>query len=123
MVTLFQPTNKRAQGLCFEQYARHFLEQQGLVFVAQNQYFRCGELDLVMKEQDTFVFVEVRQRKQNKFGSALESITLSKQQKWLKAANLWLAQRNLSLDNANCRFDVVAFEGNSQPLWIKNFLG
>ncbi len=68
-------------------------------------------------------FVEVRQRKNAYFGSAVESIGYQKQQKWLKAANLWLAKRNLSLDTAYCRFDVVAFEGNSAPIWIKNFLG
>lgn len=123
MAMLSKQNNTREQGSLFEQYARYFLEQQGLHFVAQNQSFRCGELDLVMKEGDTFVFVEVRQRKHSHFGSAVESINYAKQQKWLKAANLWLAQRNLSLDTANCRFDVIAFEGNESPIWIKNFLG
>ena len=123
MVMLSQLINKRVQGSLFEQRARYFLEQQGLRFVAQNQYFRCGELDLVMQDQDTYVFIEVRQRKHSKFGTALESITFRKQQKWLKAANLWLAQRNLSLDTANCRFDVVVFESDQAPLWVKNFLG
>lgn len=123
MAMLSKQNNTREQGLLFEQKARYFLEQQGLHFVAQNQSFRCGELDLVMKEGETFVFVEVRQRKHSHFGSAVESINYAKQQKWLKATNLWLAQRNLSLDTANCRFDVIAFEGNESPIWIKNFLG
>ncbi len=113
----------RAKGYYYEQQAKVFLENQGLLFIAQNVFFKCGELDLIMKDRETFVFVEVRQRKNAYFGSAVESINYQKQQKWLKAANLWLAKRNLSLDTAYCRFDVVAFEGNCAPVWIKNFLG
>lgn len=113
----------RSQGAIFEQKAKQFLQQQGLTFIAQNQTFKGGELDLIMQDGTTLVFVEVRQRKNNQFGSAVESIDFRKQQKWLKAANLWLAQRNQSLDTADCRFDVVAFEGNQDPIWIKNFLG
>ncbi|SUB59704.1 Uncharacterised protein family UPF0102 [Phocoenobacter uteri] len=112
----------RSQGDVFEQKARLFLEKNGLKFVAANQFFKCGELDLIMKQGTTFVFVEVRQRKNAKFGSAVESISYSKQQKWLNAANLWLASKGLSLDTADCRFDVVAFEGTNSPLWIENFL-
>lgn len=123
MAQLSQQTNRREQGLYFEQKARSFLEEQGLAFVAQNQFFRCGELDLIMREGKTFVFVEVRQRKSNYFGSAVESIDLKKQAKWLKSANLWLSYRGQSLDTADCRFDVIAFEGSDQPTWIKNFLG
>ncbi|MCK3655451.1 hypothetical protein A4G19_06700 [Pasteurellaceae bacterium Macca] len=113
----------RQQGAKYEQQARLFLEHQGLRFIAQNQAFACGELDLIMQEGSTIVFVEVRQRKNATFGSAVESIGYGKQRKWLDAANCWLAKRQQSLDTADCRFDVVAFEGNAPPLWIKNFLG
>lgn len=113
----------REQGHFFEQQARAFLEKQGLKFICANQSFKCGELDLVMYDKKTIVFIEVRQRKSDRFGSAVESITFSKQKKWLNAANLWLAQRHLSLESADCRFDVVAFQGSHQPEWIKNFLG
>lgn len=113
----------RSQGRYFEQKAKQFLESQGLRFIAENQAFKCGELDLIMAQGSTLVFVEVRQRKNANFGSALESISYSKQQKWLNAANLWLGKQGKSLETADCRFDVVAFEGNAPPLWIKNFLG
>lgn len=103
--------------------ARVFLEQQGLRFVAANQAFKGGELDLIMQDGQTVVFVEVRQRKSNRFGSAVESIDYRKQQKWQNAANMWLLKQNQSLETANCRFDVVAFEGNQTPVWIPNFLG
>lgn len=123
MVLSFQRINPRAKGAQFEQRARQFLEKQGLKFVAQNQSFKCGELDLIMLQGSTIVFVEVRQRQNSHFGSALESVDRRKQQKWLKAANLWLAAQNQSLDTADCRFDVVAFEGEQAPIWVKNFLG
>ena len=124
MVLLSKLSNKRSQGSLYEQKARAYLETQGLKFIAANQTFKCGELDLVMADGDTIVFVEVRQRKSNCFGSAVESIDYRKQQKWLNAANMWLfTKRNQSLDTAKCRFDVVAFEGDNPPLWLPNFLG
>lgn len=113
----------KKQGARFELQARLFLEQQGLKFIAANQYFKCGELDLVMQDGDTLVFVEVRQRKNDLFGSAVESVDWRKQQKWLDAANLWLCQRNLSLEDADCRFDLIAFGKTEQDIeWICNFL-
>ena len=124
MALLSKLSNKRSQGSIYEQKARVYLETQGLKFIAANQTFKCGELDLVMTDGDTIVFVEVRQRKSNRFGSAVESIDYRKQQKWLNAANMWLfTKRKQSLDTAKCRFDVVAFEGDNPPLWLPNFLG
>lgn len=123
-MALWQTLTKRIQGANYEKQARAFLEKQGLKFIAANQNFKCGELDLVMQQGETIVFVEVRQRKSARFGSAVESIDYRKQQKWLKAANLWLKQHhNQCLETANCRFDVIAFEGDQPPLWIPNFLG
>lgn len=114
---------KRQQGARFEQQARLFLEKQGLTFVAANQSFKCGELDLIMLDQQTLVFVEVRQRKNDHFGSAIESVDWHKQQKWLEAANLWLAQHNQSLEDTDCRFDLVAFGKTENDIqWISNFL-
>ena len=124
MALLSKLSNKRSQGSIYEQKARVYLETQGLKFIAANQTFKRGELDLVMTDGDTIVFVEVRQRKSNRFGSAVESIDYRKQQKWINAANIWLfTKRNQSLDTAKCRFDVVAFEGDNPPLWLPNFLG
>ncbi|MGC7560903.1 YraN family protein [Pasteurella sp. PK-2025] len=114
---------KRQQGARFEQQARLFLESQGMRFIAANQSFKCGELDLIMQDQSTLVFVEVRQRKNDALGSAIESVDWKKQQKWIDAASLWLAQQNLSLEDTDCRFDLVAFGKTSQDIeWIPNFL-
>lgn len=114
---------KRQQGAGFEHQARLFLEAKGLKFIAANQHFKCGELDLIMQDGQTIVFVEVRQRSSSTFGSAVESVDWQKQQKWLDAANLWLAKRNLSLEDADCRFDLIAFGKTASDIqWIPNFL-
>ncbi|KND84781.1 hypothetical protein SCC4092_0202000 [Aggregatibacter actinomycetemcomitans serotype b str. SCC4092] len=114
---------KRQQGARFEQKARLFLESKDMKFLAANQNFKCGELDLIMLEQNTIVFVEVRQRKNDHFGSAVESVDWQKQQRWLNAAALWLAQREQSLEDTDCRFDLVAFGKTDQDIqWISNFL-
>ena len=64
---------KRQQGAGFEHQARLFLESKGLKFIAANQHFICGELDLVMQDGQTIVFVEVRQRSSSAFGSTLST--------------------------------------------------
>lgn len=72
------PSAKYQQGRYFEQQARRFLESKGLKFIAANQYFKCGELDLIMQENTTLVFIEVRQRSTNSFGSAIDSVDQKK---------------------------------------------
>ncbi len=120
---LLQRSPTRRQGEKFEHLARQFLEKQGLHFIAGNVNFKCGELDLIMQEQETIVFVEVRQRKNHAFGGAVESVDWRKQQRWLDAANMWLAERGLSLEDADCRFDLVAFGKNADEIqWLANFL-
>ena len=57
-----------------------FLESKGLTFIAANQNFKCGELDLIMNDKETIVFVEVRQRSHSACGSAIESVDWRKQQ-------------------------------------------
>ncbi len=114
---------QQRQGDKFEQLARHYLEMQGLTFIAANQHFKSGELDLIMRDGTTTVFVEVRQRKNAHFGSAIESVDWQKQQRWLDAANLWLSEQEQSLEDADCRFDLVAFGANGDEItWIENFL-
>ncbi|MCG8052690.1 MAG: YraN family protein [Candidatus Thiodiazotropha endolucinida] len=107
------------QGEAAEQLAVDYLSRRGLKLVTRN--FRCkvGEIDLIMREKRTLVFVEVRYRQSDDYGSALESITPSKQRKLLAAANLYLQQNQI--DQA-CRFDVVAINGsaNERTTWIKD---
>ncbi|MES9826906.1 MAG: YraN family protein [Candidatus Thiodiazotropha sp.] len=102
-----------------EQQALDFLQSRGLRLQERN--FRCktGEIDLVMRDAGTLVFVEVRFRQSNDFGRALETVTASKQRKLLATANRYLQMKRI--DSA-CRFDIVALNGSgSTPMeWIKN---
>ena len=113
---LFQPSN--SQGVKSEKQALGYLTSQGLTLLCQNYYCRFGEIDLIMQEQETIVFIEVRYRKNNDFGGALASITKSKQNKIIKTAKHYLAQLE---DEQYCRFDAIAIdESTNTPQWIQN---
>ena len=95
-----------------------FLEKNGLTLIEQN--FRClsGEIDLIMKDNQCIVFIEVRTRFSSQFGSAIESITKNKQKKIIKTAVFYLQKRRW-FDKVNCRFDIVGVAGD-QFEWIPN---
>jgi len=111
--------SRQQMGADCEQQARRLLEQAGLTFVVANVRFRAGEIDLIMRDGQTWVFVEVRYRRNALFGGAAASVTRAKQQKLLKAAAMWLSRRRESLETADCRFDVVAITGTRVD-WLPN---
>ncbi|WP_211824670.1 YraN family protein [Kistimonas asteriae] len=118
-------TIRNPQGNRAEQAAQRFLAKQGLTLIARNYAWRGGELDLVMKDTDTLVFIEVRYRAQDGFGSSAESITWQKQQKLIRTAQHFLQQHRLT-DKSACRFDIITAKpdssrrGTLQIGWIKN---
>ena len=105
-----------------EQYAASYLQNQQLTLLQRNYRCRFGEIDLIMRDDDTLVFVEVRMRTSEAFGGAAASITLSKQAKLLRTARHYLSELNTE---PACRFDVVLISGNdgSKVEWIKNAFG
>lgn len=112
----------RDTGRHFEAVARARLEQAGLAWIAANVNYRFGELDLVMRESEVLVFVEVRYRRQTSFGGSALSVTPSKQRRIALAASAWLAAHPDQARSA-CRFDVVALAGNPEAPeidWIRN---
>jgi putative endonuclease len=111
--------NRQQRGARYEQQARRYLERKGLRFVTANVHVRGGEIDLIMKQQQVIVFVEVRFRRNDKFGGAAASVTRSKQQRLLYAAQVWLSGSGKSFDTVDCRFDVLAFTGNEIE-WLTN---
>ncbi len=113
------------RGDIAEQQAREFLQRQGLTFVAANVKGPGGEIDLVMRERQTLVFVEVRLRSNQRFTGAAESVNASKQNKLLKTAAWYLQQQKLT-DEIPCRFDVVALstlDESQPPQWIVDAFG
>ena len=110
-----------ARGEWAEQCAQNFLADQGLKLLTRNFRGKHGEIDLIMEDGRTLVFIEVRFRKSDRFGSAAESITTAKQSRILKTAGLFL---QLNKINQPIRFDVITLSPE-QPdenhlNWIKN---
>ncbi len=108
-------------GAKAEEHARIYLEQRGLQLVAQNYRCRQGEIDLIMRDGATLVFIEVRYRKSTGFGSPAESVTPAKQRRICAAAAHYLqsrSERNLPC----CRLDMLAIVGREQQSidWIKD---
>lgn len=119
------PSDRRARGALVEQAAREHLVASGLAFVAANVNYRCGELDLVMRDRDALgellVFVEVRFRADDAHGGGAASIDGWKRRKLLQAAQLYLLRERCP--DAACRFDVVEARGDpARPElnWIRD---
>ncbi len=112
----------RQQGHLAEQQALSYLQLQGLRLVAQNFQARCGEIDLIMCDGKTLVFIEVRQRTHNRYARAIHSIDKSKQRRISNTAALFL-QSHPAFQQHACRFDVITFDGriksDTQPRWIR----
>jgi len=114
------PTQR--QGNRAEERALAHLQAAGLVLLARNLACRAGEIDLVCMDGQTLVFVEVRERQDERFGGAAGSIDVAKQQRLVKAARFWLptlCERHFQGKAPVCRFDAVALEG-TQVRWIRH---
>jgi putative endonuclease len=87
--------------------------------LARNARYREGELDLVVRELDLVVFVEVRLRAGERFGGALASVDVFKQKRLARAAQRWLAEHYGERWPA-CRFDVVTVDGDGRIEWLRD---
>ena len=108
-------------GLFIEQEALLYLQSQGLKFIDANFVCKSGEIDLIMRDNEVYVFVEVRYRKISEFGDGAESVTKTKQSKIIRASRVYLQEKNLC-DKVLCRFDVIAAsdDGQKEILWVKD---
>lgn len=105
-----------------ERHAEEYLTQRGLSLIECNYRCRYGEIDLIMREHDYIVFVEVKQRKHARFGSPLEMVSPSKQEKLRLAAQHYIASNKVSAHQP-MRFDVVGIvSGTVKPdvQWVQN---
>jgi putative endonuclease len=104
-------------GRAAEEAAARFLEARGLQLVERNYRCRRGEIDLVMRDGETVIFVEVRYRRSGRFGSGAESVDGRKQARLLAAALHYAQARGLHA--SPMRFDVVSVSGEpGQVDWI-----
>lgn len=107
------------RGRQYEDAACIYLEEQGLRCIARNVRYRFGELDLVMRDADSLVFVEVRARQSAgaaRFGGALASIDAHKQERLRLAAQRFLLRYR---PVPRCRFDVVTFDCGEMQ-WVRD---
>ncbi|GLP97513.1 YraN family protein [Paraferrimonas sedimenticola] len=106
------------RGQAAEQIACCYLTARGLTFESANVRFAVGEIDLVMREQNTWVFVEVKYRRDDSYGGALEALRPQQAYRLQRAAEAYLQRHQLNVD---ARIDLVAIQGE-QVNWIKNIL-
>ena len=112
--------NSREKGQYYELKAQKYLVKNGLTFIERNYYCPFGELDIIMKDGDTLVFVEVKFRKNKVRGGAKYALSPQKQARLKRSIYHYLAAKNLT--NNPLRIDYVAITGESSPdiNWLKN---
>ncbi len=99
----------RAKGNKGEKKAVKFLRKKGYQILSTNFQCRLGEIDIIAKENDVIVFVEVKLRENFSFGTANEAISPQKISKLILTAKYWIAQEGVEVP---CRFDVISINNN-----------
>ncbi len=114
------------RGCWAEALACKFLQRAGLTLIERNFRYPRGEIDLVMRDRNVLVFVEVRYRRHTRFGGAAASVDAHKQRRLVRAAAFYLQCRMRYQRHPRCRFDVLSITGDHsdadtamQINWIK----
>jgi putative endonuclease len=112
--------DERQRGMDAEERAWQHLMAHGARLLQRNFRSRRGEIDLIVQDRDSVVFVEVRYRTNPNYGSGAESVDLRKQSRLIACAQHYL-QVNPDTAHMPCRFDVIAINGSDGSLtWIRN---
>ena len=109
-------------GASAEKSARNFPKNKNLKLVQKNYRTPYGEIDVIMQDQASLVFVEVRFRRTVAFGTPAETVNRQKQRK-LRASAAHFLQQYQKFSNFPCRFDIVALTGDPETGtidWIQN---
>ena len=101
----------KIKGQKYEVLAQNYLKQHKYSIIATNVSNFCGEIDIVAKQNDTYVFVEVKGRESTAFGAPYEAVTPYKQNKIRRTAQAYLKSKHL-LDIYDVRFDVISILDN-----------
>lgn len=103
--------SNRKTGSRYEDWVAVFLEKRGYRVLERNYYTRSGEIDIIAKEGNALVFIEVKFRRTDKQGDPLEAVTLKKQKNIRLAARIYMMKNGIDEDTS-CRFDVAAILGS-----------
>ena len=98
---------RKQQGALGETLASEFLQKQGMKLLEKNYRCKLGEMDLVFRDQDALVFVEVKLRKSEYFGAAALAVTPRKRRKIIQVAQVYLLEKKMNASRLSIRFDVV----------------
>lgn len=110
--------NKRALGAEYEQKAAQYLETLGYQIIAKNFRCRLGEIDLIARDMEYLVFIEVKFRAGSQAGTPQEAVDWRKQRTICKVASYYCLRHKISPQQP-CRFDVAAFAGGEWTI-IRN---
>jgi putative endonuclease len=105
---------RKATGRSGEDLAAQHLVQQGYTILERNYRLRIGEVDIIARDEEYLVFIEVKTRRSKRFGSPFEAVDIRKQQQIVKIAAAYLQGKELPV-----RFDVVAVHLNGQDVHIE----
>lgn len=113
--------SQTAIGQAYEQYAIRYLTRHGLQLYTHNYRIQGGEIDLICKDQDTFVFIEVKYRKQQHLDTILEQLDQRQLTRIRHVARVYLHQHAILEDTVSCRFDlIVLYHEPLRIAWFQN---
>lgn len=113
--------NRHQLGITGEQLAQNFLAKKGYRILTTNYRSRYGEIDIVCLDGDTVVFVEVKTRSSEKFGTPAEAVTFRKRNRLRQLAQMYLITHNL--ETYPVRFDVLSLIFSSPRIEIEHLIG
>jgi len=122
MVRQTPPAAAQHTGRAAEAFACTYLQDRGLLLLARNYRSPFGEIDLVMRDGATLVFVEVRQRRSQQYGTPAETVDTRKQARLRATAERYL-QHHPRESQKPCRFDIVAItddEHDQRIEWLRD---
>jgi putative endonuclease len=105
---ILERVRRALPGASGEELACRHLESKGFAILDRNYRCRSGEVDIVAREADATVFVEVKERASRSHGEGLEAVTFGKRRRIIRAARLYAASRGLS--ERSLRFDVISID-------------
>lgn len=104
--------SKREVGKKFENVAKDFLIKKGYSIIETNFFAKYGEIDIVAKDKEYLVFVEVKYRGKKRLASGLTAVDRKKQKRIISAAKYYIYMKRIIEHNTPCRFDVVSIDGD-----------
>ncbi|ADO83301.1 YraN family protein [Ilyobacter polytropus] len=111
--------HNREKGDIYEAKALEFLKEQGYAFLEKNFRSKYGEIDIIVGKDEVTIFVEVKYRKSNRFGSGMDAVDTRKQRRIYLTAMKYIQEKNLK--DAEFRFDLISFD-REELIWNRNVI-